>query len=191
MSENTNYFAVKSTSAEAVQKKLNAAKILSIVDEDNDGYWFSTQYPKIFHKWIIVTAPPQIDAEVKEITIQDISDGIHETNRKIKENFETTVHFIQPGNSAEWEISIKSGKKEVEKYFSPEEETIFTEDEKNIFSQCFEKDFLEMENLLKPGLGADFLNSVGIPFMEMNDQNKVQIEAINEQYSFFSNQISD
>ena len=191
MSENTNYFAVKSSSAIEVQRKLNAAKVLSVVDEDVHGYWFSAKYPKTGNKWVVVTAPSQLNVVDGEVSTTDIYNAIQDVSTRVRGIFNTVVHFQQAGNSSDWRLKINCGDRVAEKYFSLDEENVFAEADKIVFTKCFDKNFMEMETLLQSGTGADFLNFVGIPYMEMNDQNKVNLKSLNNQYSVFLEQIFD
>ena len=184
MSEYTKYFAVKSSSKEEVRRKLNDAKIKSIVDADIQDFWFSSKYKRGGHySWVVVCAPS--DFNFDEIGNFSHSDVFSE----LKKVFNDCIMFFQEENMIDWNIKIKSGNEFIEKGFEKNQKTIFDENDRRIFSKCFDKNFADMEPLLKGGKSSEFLNFVGIPYMEMNDRDMIHLEATDEKYSFFSEEL--
>ncbi len=184
MSEYTKYFAVKSSSSKEVRGKLNQSKILSIVDDDSDDYFFEKKYKRNgLIAWVAVTAPP--------VSGSDTFGNYFQTDQfeNFEKLFEEYVLFFQEEDAVDWILKVKSGDNVIEKSFEEAHKTEFSDKDKGVFSKCFERPFGEMEKLLIAGKAADFLNFVGIPYLEMNDQDKCWLEASGEKYSFYAEEI--
>lgn len=185
MSEYTNYFVVKSSSEQEVQNKLNNAKIKSVVDADKTDYWFSANYTRngVYH-WVVVSAPANSGFDNGHFIYNDQFD-------KIANVFNTLILFFQEEDFSNWKIKVKTGNTIVEKQFEENKETVFSENEEKLFSQCFDDDFLNLKPLLQAGKSADFLNFVGIPYMEMNDQDKIPAQMLGNQYALLADELID
>lgn len=183
MSEYTNYFAVKATSEKEVQVKLDAAKVRSVVDADKDDYWVNPIYQrKGAYQWVTVSAPANSGFENSNFFYENQFE-------KISTVFQTLIHYFQAEDMESWSIKVKHKYVVVEKLFSLGNHPIFTEDEKLLFSQCFDKDFFVLNKFLQASKGAEFLNFVGIPYMEMNDQDQIEIHTFNDRYSLLANEL--
>jgi len=56
---------------------------------------------------------------------------------------------------------------------------------------CFDKRFEDLQAFLQPGKAADFLNYVGIPYMEMNDQDKLSPQLFGDKFSLLADELTD
>ena len=169
MSETTNYFAVKANAPTEVRQRLKAANIEAIVDADEADYWFlpaSRRGGAI--RWVAVSAPAQ--AGFSDAGVFCYADRFP----ALAALFPTLLHFRQPGGAAGWWLKVQMAETLLEKEIAPSGDTIFTESEANFLSACFEMPFAQMLPLLQAGKGGEFLNLVGIPFLEMNNQDMVR-----------------
>ena len=185
MSEYTRYFVVKSSSEEEVQSALNAARINSVVDADKNDYWFSPEYKRSgSHDWVVVAAP---------------ADSGFQDNRYVHEDqfnrmaavFQTLILFFQEEDMTNWSLKLKAAGTVVEKQFHSNKTVEFSEAEKSLFAGCFGRSFDEMRPLLKAGKASDFLNSVGIPYMEMSDQDKIPASLFKNKHSLLAAEIKN
>ncbi|MGR8930780.1 MAG: hypothetical protein ACU836_09080 [Gammaproteobacteria bacterium] len=191
MSEYTQYFAVRASSGRSVKDKLQAAKVLSLVDDDSDDYGFLPEYKRHGNiQWVAVLAPALWEPTYRS-RLEDI--------RRI---FESGILFFQEENCRDWSLSLWHNGDAIEKKFydyeegyeddEEYEEIHFSDAEKRLISNLFHKDFGELEPLMQPGNAERFLNFVGIPYMELNDQNQVRSGIAKEgEYSILVEDISD
>lgn len=185
MSEYTNYFAVRSADEQEVQRRLNAAQIRSVVDADKTGFWFSPPFKRSGdYNWVVVSAPANSGFENEIFFYRDQFEEIGHI-------FDTLIHFFQEEDMTRWTLKLKTGKTVIEKQFTPAEEIAFTENETALFSACFDKSFRDIQPFLQPGKAADFLNAVGIPYMEMNDQDKLPDQLFGDRYALLAGEITD
>lgn len=185
MSEYTQYFIVKSSSELEVKQKMNKAKILSIIDSDKKMYWFTDEYKnKNASNWIVVSAPADSGFKNGEFYYKDKFEDISKI-------FEIVIFFFEEENASDWRIHLKHDKGILFKEFYAGKDIPFTETEKQIMEEVFEKEFKHLERFLKPGKSADFLNFNGISYMEMNNQNQLGITNDNENYSFLASELGD
>lgn len=185
MSEYTNYFAVKSSSEQEVQNKLSVKKIKSVIDADKTDYWFTTNYTRNgIYNWVVVSAPANSGFDNGQFFHCDRFDEIGAV-------FDTLILFFQEEDFTNWNLKVKVNNTIVEKQFISDKETVFSESEKNLFSTCFDKNFIDLQAFLQAGKSADFLNFVGIPYMEMNDQDKLPIQMFGDKYSLLADELTD
>lgn len=185
MSEYTNYFAVKSSTEQEVQNKLSLKKIKSVVDADKTDYFFSTNYLRNgVYNWVVVSAPANSGFDNGHFFHCDQFDEIGAV-------FDTFILFFQEEDFTNWNLKVKVNNTIIEKQFISDEETLFSESEKNLFSMCFDKNFIDLQPFLQAGKGADFLNFVGIPYMEMNDQDKLPTQMFGDKYSLLADELID
>ncbi|MGB4775248.1 MAG: hypothetical protein WBP45_08750 [Daejeonella sp.] len=184
MSEYTKYFAIKSSSEQEVKNKLNVSKIISIVDADIADYWFLDEYKRNGdYSWVVVSAPA--------ISGFDHNSQFYYTHQfdNLKGIFDDFIFFFQEEDRINWSIKLKSNNNIIEKIFYSDDMISFNDEEKDIFSKCFDKKFIDLEQFLLPGKSAEFLNYIGIPYMEMNDQDKLQTTIIKrENYSILASE---
>jgi hypothetical protein len=170
MSEYTNYFIVKSSSEEEVRNELNSKEIVSVVNADQSDFWFADKYKRGGkYKWVTITTPGSL--------------------QQLKAIFDTVVLFFQDENFMDWRITLTDGNEFIEKVFTSTVITEFSDNDKMVLSSCFEKPFDEIESFLQSGKAAEFLNLVGIPYMEMNDQSLLSLQITDGQYSFLSEEL--
>lgn len=105
--------------------------------------------------------------------------------------FNTVIYFFEEENAIDWHIKIKNNNELFSKDFYNGKTIEFTSEEKAIMVDAFECDFNTLEQLLKPGKSADFLNFNGIPFMEMNNQDHTNHEITNGNYSILVSELKD
>ncbi len=185
MSEYTNYFAVKSSSEQEVQNKLSAKKIKSVVDADKTDYWFAANYKRNgIYNWVVVSAPANSGFYNGEFFHSNQFDEIGNV-------FDTLILFFQDEDLTNWNLKAKIDNTIVEKLFASDKETMFSENEKKLFSKCFDRDFNNFNPFFHAGKGAEFLNFVGIPYMEMNDQDKLPIQMFGDKYSLLADELTD
>lgn len=185
MSEYTKYFAVKSSSEQDVQSKLNSNKIKSVVDADKADYFFSEDCKRNgVWNWVVVSAPANSGFSNGQFFYSDQFDQIGNI-------FSTYIFFYQDQDFTSWRLKIKIDNTIIEKQFKTGTESLFSENEKVMFATCFDKSFKELEPFLLAGKAAAFLNSVGIPYMEMNDQDLLPDQMFTEKYSIFVDEIVD
>ncbi len=185
MSKYTNYFVVKCSSEQEVQRKLDIAKIRSVVDADKTDYWFSTNYVRNgTYNWVAVSAPANSGFENGLFFYSDQFD-------KIGAIFETFLHFFQEEDLTNWNIKVKVENSIILKHFTTDKETVFSNNEKVLFSKCFDKVFTDFEPFLQAGKSSDFLNFVGIPYMEIHDQDKLPIQMFGDKYSLLADEVID
>jgi hypothetical protein len=183
MSEYTNYFVVKSNSENDVKKKLNNAKINSIISVDTKDYCFTKNYKRNGkYNWIVVTAPPESGVDENgDFFFQDQFDNFETL-------FDTFILYHQDENFSDWSLKLKLEDTIIEKNFNTGTEIIFSDKERDLFTKCFDKEFTEIKEMLAKGSGI-FLNYVGIPYMEMNDQNIVRLEKFENNYSVLDSEL--
>lgn len=99
--------------------------------------------------------------------------------------------FFQEEDFTNWNLKVKVNNAIFEKQFISDKETVFSESEKNLFSMCFDKNFIDLQAFLQAGKGADFLNFVGIPYMEMNDQDILPTQMFGDKYSLLADELTD
>lgn len=185
MSEYTRYFAVKSSSEGEVQNKLRLKKVKSVVDADRTDFWFAANDTRNgIYNWVVVSAPADAGFDNDQFYYRDQFEVIGDV-------FETMLLFFQAEDFADWRLKIKVNNTIVEKKFSSDEETVFGEADKNIFTLCFDKRFEDFQAFLQPGKAADFLNYVGIPYMEMNDQDKLSPQLFGDKFSLLADELTD
>jgi len=187
MSEYTQYFAVKSSSEITVQEILNKAQIVSIVDADKDRFFFSKEYKKAEgYDWVSISCPAS-----KGYDINSNYTYTHQADN-LKGIFDELIYFFQEENMIDWLIELKYFDKVIKKRIYSNEEILFSDSEKEIFSKCFNKSFNDLESLLLPKKGPDFLNFIGIPYMELNDQDLIRESiAKDNKYAFLPNELLD
>jgi hypothetical protein len=180
MSEYTNYFAVKADSKQFVKCKLNEAKILSIINADESDFWFADEYKRNGKiQWVTVEAPA--------IFIDEYKDRFND----LKSLFANLMWFFQEENGRDWRALIYSNNTEISITVYENEVVSFTDTEMTVISSLFSKDFTEIKPLLYPGKGSEFLNFVGVPYMEMSDQNQIPESIIRDnQYSFLVDELN-
>jgi len=185
MSEYTNYFAIKSSSEKKVQNKLSVKKIKSVVDADLNDFWFSPNYKRNgIYNWVVVSAPANSGFDNDQFFYND-------QFNEMGAIFDTLILFFQEENFTNWRMKVKIENTIIEKKFVSNEETMFSENEKELFFKCFNQNFVDLLPFLKAGKGAEFLNFVGIPYIEMNDQNKISTQIFDKQYALLASEISD
>ena len=183
MSEYTQYFIVKEDSEADVKKRLNNSKTTSIVDSDKDKYWFFDIYKnQTTPNWIVVTAPPE----------SGTIDGQYKYENKFSTMcniFETVVLFFEEENGSDWKLDIFFKGTLLSKNIYAEKIVAFTPIEKQLMESVFETEFIEMAPFLIPGKSVYFLNAMGIPYMQMNDQDYCNIEPTDTNYSFLASEL--
>lgn len=183
MSGYTNYYIVQATSETEVQVVLEDARIKSLIDADKDDYWFTERYKRNGnYNWIVVAAPAN----------SGFKDGMffYETQfDKISQYFKIVAHFFQEEHMGVWRIEIAANGIQCKIVNEPGSETKVTENDKLFLSQCFGKNFSDLAPFLKSGSSADFLNFIGIPYMEMTDQDKLPMELFLNRYSLLESDI--
>jgi len=180
MSEYTKYFIIKSVSGNEIKEKSNRSKIASIVHSAKEKYRFSDKF-KIQEKskWFPVSAPAisgfKTPGSIESFFYQDRFD-------ELKRLFEE--------NSIDWEVNLKFGEKSISKKIYSEKKIKFNNEEKQILEEMFNSKFSELEPFLKPGKSMGFLNSSGIAYMQMPDQDRNSGNIVNgENYSFLASEI--
>ena len=185
MSEYTNYFAVKSSSEQDVLNKLTVARIKSVVDADKTDFWFSSGYIRNgIYNWVTVSASANSGFDNGQFFYKDQFDNIGNL-------FDILVLFFQEEDLTNWNMKVKIENSIIEKQFVSDKETVFSENEKAHYSRCFDREFTSLKPLLQAGKSAGFLNFVGIPYMEMNDQDKLSPQLFNDKYSLLSDELND
>lgn len=187
MSEYTKYFIVKSSSEEEVKQQLHKAKIISIVDADTVDYWFNEKYKRNgTYNWVVVSAPATMKGPDGEYKYENQFE-------KLQQIFDTVIFFFQEEDGSQWFLNIKTADHVIFKEFEQDKNTLFTDLEKQVISTCFNHLFEILMPLLQPGKAHEFLNFVGIPYMEMNDQDLVPANSkfFDNSYSILANEFDD
>lgn len=180
MSEYTNYYIIKSSSQSEVQKRLNEAKIHSILSTKWADHWCTEAYKDEVHsKWVLVTAPAD----------RGFKQGSYFHDDKFQDLcklFGTVIWFFEEENTWGWSIEIKHGTELLSKKLHPDKKIRFSSEEQRIMEKVFDKPFARLFRYLKPRTGGDFLSSNGIMYIQMNDQDHVELnETINGNYAIF------
>lgn len=163
MSEYTDYYAVRSSNKFDVQKKLNEAKIYSIVDADEDQYWFMDEFKTNKpYEWVIIHCINNISIPGNFMDID---------HKKLSRTFESYLHFFEDEDRKRWELTIYFNESYTELSFNDDKEYSFSDEEKKTLSNFFGKEFDQLKPYLKYGKGGEFLNASGVPNFEMYDQN--------------------
>ncbi len=183
MSEYTQYFIVKAASENNVKQHLNEAKIASIVDPDKEKYWFEDAHKKQnTPNWIVVTAPPESGTIDGQYCYENKFNAICTI-------FETVILFFEEENASDWSLDIYCKGTLLSKKHYSGKNIDYTSSEKIIMEDVFEIEFDKMAPLLGPGKSAPFLNTIGIPYMQMNDQDNCSIETTATNYSFLASEL--
>lgn len=177
MSEHTNYYIVQATSESEVQVMLENARLRSLIDADKEDYWFMEQYKRNgSYNWVVVAAPA--DSGFRDGTF------FYEPQfDRMAQLFKIVVHFFQETHAGAWKITIAANGMQCKVVNEPGKEAQLTEGDKLFLAQCFGKCFTELSPFLRAGKSWDFLNSIGIPYMEMTDQDKLPTEFFINRYS--------
>ena len=185
MSEYTQYFAVKSSSETTVQEVLSKAQIVSIVDADKERFFFSKKYKNSEgYDWVSISCPAS-----KSYDINSNYTYTHQADN-LKGIFGELIYFFQEENMIDWLIELKYFDQVIKKRIYSNEEIHFSDSEKEIFSKCLNKSFNDLESLLLPKKGSDFLNFVGIPYLELNDKDLIPQGIANDgKYAFLPNEL--
>lgn len=185
MSEYTKYFVVKAASEDEVHTKLENAKIRSIVDADLQGLGFAEDYTRDEVNWVVVSAPGESRFEDGQFDYSDQFD-------KLKKLFPCFILFFEEENGIDWMLSIHYKGQVIEKLFYMDRDFEFTEEERHFFEKVFDAEFDLLEPNLLPNGGLDFLNMVGIPYFQRNDQDDIPMDMFDDLgFSLLVDQISD
>ena len=184
MSEYTNYLIIKSSSENEVKRKLNDAKIRSLVSIDKDGYWFLDKYKdKANSNWVSVSAPADSGFKDGKFYHRDKFQDVCKL-------FNTVIWFFEEENAKDWSINLKHNDRTLSKKLYSDKNVQFTNTEKLIMEDVFENQFSSFEAFLRPESAADFLNFNGIPYEQMNDQNQMGVDDTeNGNYAILTSEI--
>ncbi|MCC6338336.1 MAG: hypothetical protein IT380_30620 [Myxococcales bacterium] len=169
MSEYTRYFAVKSSSAIAVRDVLERAQIKSVVDAAEDGFGFWGRYARergTPYAWVVVTAPADSGF------LEDGQFYHHDRFDHVAELFPVVISFFQEEDMRGWSLKIKTAETVTEWSFYDETSGDLSTADRTVFEEVFERAFEVLAPLLRPRKSSGFLNSVGIAYFEMLDQDK-------------------
>ena len=184
MSEYTKYFAVKGNSEQIVRDKLNQSKIVSIVDADVSDFWFDEKYKRNGkYNWVVVSAPATTGFSNGVFTYQNKFDALCEI-------FDDFILFFQDQNFTDWSIEVYSKKERflVEIYQGKKLE--ISDKQIKILENLFNKSWSDIKPLLKIKQSYEFLNFVGIPYFEMNDQDQVPSSVVQgERFSVLGSEV--
>jgi hypothetical protein len=164
---------------------LNAAKINSIVNADKDDYWFSSEHKRTEKcEWIVILVPAKMGFQNEQFFYENQFD-------RMASVFQKLIFFFQDENRYNWSLKIKVNNAVVEKEFDSDDTTEFTDVEETLFSDCFDKNFDQMKPFLKAGKAMEFLNSSGIPYHEIYDQDLFNESYFSEKHSLLFDDIRD
>lgn len=184
MSEYTKYFAVKSNSEKDVREKLNQANILSIVNADKDDYWFTDDTKRNgIYQWVTVDAPANSGFKNGEFFYEERFDDLGKL-------FDVFLLFFQEEDLVDWSLDIKclEYKKTIKVY--RDEKIDLSNKDIEFLENVFDKKWSELKPFLTPEMGMEFLNFVGIPYMEMDDQDKVDESIVaGDTYSILASEL--
>lgn len=174
MSEYTNYYAVRLSDKHDVRKKLCEAKIYSIVEADEDQSWFLDNFKS--------------NKPYEWVTFGCLDGG---DIRQLCGLFDEFIHFDEDEDKLRWDLKLYSKGRTIEFRFDEDKESIFPDAVQEILSGFFNEKFSKMKPYLKYGKGNEFLNSLGIPYVDMFDQGLLRPYLFEEEYSIFAGDADD
>jgi hypothetical protein len=169
--EHVDYYAVKRAPLEEIKARLQQAKITALIA---DGVLLKPE-----HKWVVVGAPRLMGFKVPG----DFStfSVFYDPWEELKKSFRRIFRFFVEEGYRDW--SITCGLDGEERSFEFYERTTpynYTKEDKEYVSVLFELPFEDLVPVLKPGCYEPrmrvvwkFCGLVGLPFLEMEQQDKL------------------
>lgn len=184
MSEYTRYFAVQGSSETDILRILNERRIPAVVDDEflgEDG---------VLRRWIPVAVPN--DAKTRDGAV------LFEARwPKFRSLFSKSLFFLLHSNHYDWDVSIATPGTLVDLSFTEDEQTRIDV----ALLQTLSEYFGVAPEALRPHLNERagspyaFCKTIGMPFLEMFDQNTCDsrhwVEADAGRFAILSSQLAD
>lgn len=168
MSEVTHYYAVEKISLEEIKRKLETADILSaVVDAPMGDSWI-----KADDNWVVVEAPLitgfKVPGDFSTFSV------ISNPWEKLKETFTQIIELYVEEGQNDWALTTCLNGVQKDFKFYGNLSTEFSSEDEIYLSQLFSISFKQLEPVLKTGKVYEFCQLIKLPYLEMEDQDRLR-----------------
>jgi hypothetical protein len=179
--ESTNYYAVRHAPLSEIKKVLNDAKLTALIA--NEPIYTPGD------RWVVVEVPRVMGCRVPGdySTFAVMFDPWPRLKEIFKDIFELNVEENQGG----WLVRCcLAGSEKMFEFREPRGVVSASEDDRRYLSTMFDCEFERLAPFLISGQAGGFCETVGVPFLEMEIQDKLG-EILEPGQVIFSSEISD